>query len=99
VVDVVNGETRGHQTVLIANGRIAAAGSSDAVSIPAQAIRIPGEGRYLIPGLWDMHIHLRSNQVNPDVPLVEVAWCWRHGTGIAGYQLEAPAPSGVTLIG
>ena len=71
VVDVVKGETRGHQTVLIANGRIAAAGPSDAVSIPAQAIRIPGEGRYLIPGLWDMHIHLRSNQVNPHVPLVE----------------------------
>ena len=67
----MKGETRGHQTVLIANGRIAAAGSSDAVSIPAQAIRIPGEGRYLIPGLWDMHIHLRSNQVNPDVPLVD----------------------------
>lgn len=71
VVDVVKGETRGHQTVLIANGRIAAAGSSDAVSIPAQAIRIPGEGRYLIPGLWDMHIHLRSNQVKPYVPLVD----------------------------
>jgi len=71
VVDVVKGETRGHQTVLIANGRIAAAGSSAVVGIPAQAIRIPGEGRYLIPGLWDMHIHLRSNQVNPNVPLVE----------------------------
>lgn len=71
VVDVVRGETRGHQTVVIANGRIVAAGSSDAVSVPAQAIRIPGEGRYLMPGLWDMHIHLRSNQVNPDVPLVD----------------------------
>jgi imidazolonepropionase-like amidohydrolase len=71
VVDVVKGETRGHQTVLISNGRIAAIGASDAVSIPAQAIRIPGKGRYLMPGLWDMHIHLRSNQVNLDVPLVD----------------------------
>jgi len=71
VVDVVNGETRTHQTVLILNGRIAAAGSTDAVGIPALAIRIPGEGRFLIPGLWDMHIHLRSNQVAPDFPLVD----------------------------
>jgi imidazolonepropionase-like amidohydrolase len=71
VVDVVKGETRAHQTVLIDNGRIAEAGPSDAVGIPAQAVRIHGEGRYLIPGLWDMHIHLRSNHVNPDVPLVD----------------------------
>jgi imidazolonepropionase-like amidohydrolase len=71
VVDVVKGETRGHQTVLITNGRIAEVGLSDTVSIPAQAMRIHGEGRYLIPGLWDMHIHLRSNQVNPDVRLVD----------------------------
>ena len=40
VVDVVKGETRAHQTVLIANGRIAAIGASDAVAIPGQAIRI-----------------------------------------------------------
>jgi imidazolonepropionase-like amidohydrolase len=71
VVDVVKGEIRSHQNVLIANGRIAAAGSSNAISVPAQAVRIPGEGRYLIPGLWDMHIHLRSDQVKPDVRLVD----------------------------
>src|SRR5487761_2100916 len=47
VVDVMKGETRGHQTVVIADGRITGTGSSDAVSVPTQAIRIPGEGRYL----------------------------------------------------
>jgi len=71
VVDVVKGETRAHQTVLIANGRIAAIGASDAVAIPGQAIRIHGDGRYLIPGLWDMHVHLRSDARKPDVPLVD----------------------------
>jgi imidazolonepropionase-like amidohydrolase len=71
VVDVRKGEIRGHQTVLIADGRITGIGSSDAVRVPTQAIRIPGEGRYLIPGLWDMHIHLRSSQARPDVPLVD----------------------------
>jgi imidazolonepropionase-like amidohydrolase len=71
IVDVVKGETRRHQTVLIANGRIAAINAADEVAIPGQAIRIPGEGRYLIPGLWDMHIHLRSDERKPDVPLVE----------------------------
>ena len=49
LVDVVRGETRGHQTVVISDGRIAGAGSSDKVSIPAQALRIPGQGRILSP--------------------------------------------------
>ncbi len=71
VVDVRAGEIRGHQTVVIAEGRITGIGSSDRVRVPTQAIRIPGEGRYLIPGLWDMHIHLRSSEAKPDVPLVE----------------------------
>lgn len=71
VVDVVKGEIHGHQTVLIDDGRIVAVGSADAAGIPAQAVRIHGEGRYLMPGLWDMHIHLRSDQVNRDIPLVE----------------------------
>ncbi len=71
VVDVRKGEIRGHQTVVIAEGRITGIGSSDRVRVPARAIRIPGEGRYLIPGLWDMHIHLRSSEARPDVPLVE----------------------------
>jgi len=71
VVDVVKGETRGHQTVVIANGRIAGAGSSDTVNIPAQAVRIPGAGRYLIPGLWDMHVHFRSDEAKPSVALVD----------------------------
>jgi imidazolonepropionase-like amidohydrolase len=71
IVDVVKGETRTRQTVLIGNGRIAAIGASDALAIPPQAVRITGEGRYLIPGLWDMHIHLRSDARKPDVPLVD----------------------------
>ncbi len=71
VVDVSKGEIRGHQTVLIAEGRITRIEYSDAIRVPAQAVRIEGEGRYLIPGLWDMHVHFRSSQARPDVPLVE----------------------------
>jgi hypothetical protein len=39
VVDVMKGETRGHQTVVIADGRIGSASSSDAVNVPTQAPR------------------------------------------------------------
>src|SRR6266851_5181228 len=43
-------------TVVIRNGRIAFVGPSAAASIPSGARRIDGRGKYLIPGLADMHV-------------------------------------------
>ncbi len=71
VVDVVRGETYSGQTVIIANGLIEATGPSGGVDISAAAVRIPGDGRYLMPGLWDMHVHLRSDRQAPAIRLVE----------------------------
>jgi imidazolonepropionase-like amidohydrolase/glyoxylase-like metal-dependent hydrolase (beta-lactamase superfamily II) len=47
-------------TVLVRDGRIAAVGRN--VVIPAGARRVDGRGRYLIPGLADMHTHLYSDE-------------------------------------
>lgn len=46
-------------TVLVQNGRISAIGRG--VSIPSGATRVAGGGKYLIPGLADMHTHLYSD--------------------------------------
>jgi len=46
------------QTVLIRQGRIAEVGPSSTVEVPAGALRIDGRGRFLMPGLADMHVHL-----------------------------------------
>lgn len=48
-----------NQTVLIKNGMIAEIGSK--VKIPKNAQIIDGKGKYLIPGLVDMHVHLFSD--------------------------------------
>jgi hypothetical protein len=61
VVDVARGEIVNPRTVLIVDGRIAAVGEPDAVSIPSDAVRVDGRGRYLVPGLVDMHVHLFNN--------------------------------------
>lgn len=58
VADGTTRELRRDWTVVIRGGRIAAAGPSASVSVPSGATRIDGAGRYLIPGLWDMHVHL-----------------------------------------
>lgn len=47
-----------NQTVLVEAGRIAAIGPSASVRIPRHAIRINGRGKFLMPGLADMHVHL-----------------------------------------
>lgn len=47
----------GH-TVIIRDGRIDAIGPSGRVAAPAGAERIDGRGKFLIPGLADMHAHL-----------------------------------------
>lgn len=46
-----------HQTVVIRNGRIESVGDAGA-AIPRGAARVDGRGKYLIPGLADMHVHL-----------------------------------------
>ena len=57
VVDVVDGSLHPEQTVLVAGNRIAAVGTTDEVRIPSDAELVEAAGRYLIPGLWDMHVH------------------------------------------
>lgn len=47
-------------TVLVADRRIVAVGPARSIVLPARVTRIDGRGRYLIPGLWDMHVHLAS---------------------------------------
>src|SRR5277367_1509364 len=71
VVDVTRGEIHYVQTVLITGGRIQAIAPSGNTQIPAGALRVPGEGRYLMPGLWDMHVHLRSDRKNPTIRMAD----------------------------
>jgi imidazolonepropionase-like amidohydrolase len=47
-----------HQTVLVSGGWITALGPVKQVQVPAGAMRINGQSRYLLPGLADMHSHV-----------------------------------------
>lgn len=48
---------RPDQTVVIRGNRIIAIGPSRSTRIPKGARIIAGRGKFLIPGLWDMHVH------------------------------------------
>jgi imidazolonepropionase-like amidohydrolase len=47
-----------HQTVVTMHGRIHVIGPVDEIALPAAAVVIDGTGRFLMPGLADMHTHL-----------------------------------------
>jgi len=57
VIDATGAPPIVDMTVIVKNQRITALGKSDAVRAPADATIVDGRGRYLIPGLWDMHVH------------------------------------------
>ncbi len=45
------------QTIVIAEGRIRAVGPASTIAIPQGARRIEAQGRWIIPGLVDSHVH------------------------------------------
>jgi imidazolonepropionase-like amidohydrolase len=55
-----------HQTVIVRNGVITDVGDARRIKIPAGAQRVDGAGKFLIPGLTDMHVHLFTDDEFPD---------------------------------
>jgi imidazolonepropionase-like amidohydrolase len=58
LIDGTGAPARPHVTLRIESGRIAWIGPGDKAH--AEGTSIDGTGRFLIPGLWDMHAHLTS---------------------------------------
>ena len=57
VVDVESGRTLPDQTVVVRGSRIESVGPAASVTVAAGARVVDGRGKYVIPGLWDMHVH------------------------------------------
>ena len=56
VIDANAGATVPGVTVVVREGRIESVGAGTAV--PRDATVVDGRGKFLMPGLWDMHVHL-----------------------------------------
>ncbi|MEU4196017.1 amidohydrolase family protein [Kribbella sp. NPDC026611] len=67
VIDVATGRRNRNQNVLISGERIVAVGRP---AVPSNATRIDLTGKYVIPGLADMHVHsLGDERVSPPLYL------------------------------
>src|SRR4029078_3930588 len=58
VIDATGSQPQPDQTVVIVAGRISEMGKSSKVRVPREAQVVDATGKFLIPGLWDMHVHL-----------------------------------------
>lgn len=61
VIDVATGEELPDRTVLVAGNRIVAVGPRDELGVDEDAEVVDATGMYLIPGLWDSHVHSAAN--------------------------------------
>jgi hypothetical protein len=57
VIDATGAAAKRDLSVVIVDGRIIAFGKTGSVRVRADAEIIDATGKFLIPGLWDMHIH------------------------------------------
>ena len=58
VVDVERGSLVRNQAILVSRGRIYHVGPAAKTRIPRGATRVDLAGQFVIPGLWDMHVHI-----------------------------------------
>jgi imidazolonepropionase-like amidohydrolase/pimeloyl-ACP methyl ester carboxylesterase len=73
-----------NQTVIVRDGTIAEIGPAGKIKVPKGARKIDARGKFLIPGLTDMHAHLLSDEALPD--------------SLAGDELKIMIANGVTTI-
>lgn len=73
-----------NQTVIVRDGRIAEMSAAKKVKIPNDAVIIDGSGKFLMPGLTDMHAHLQTGAGTLD--------------DAAGQQLQLFLMNGVTTV-
>jgi imidazolonepropionase-like amidohydrolase len=60
LIDGLGNAPANNQDILILDGKIAAIGPSGSLDAPDDALKIDGEGMTAMPGLIDMHIHLKG---------------------------------------
>jgi len=98
VIDASSVDQRPNQAVIVRDGRIVQVGHASEVPVPPDATVLDGAGTFLIPGLWDMHVH----QFDPrylEVHLRQGVTGVRHMSGIPQHHDWRRQIADGTLLG
>jgi imidazolonepropionase-like amidohydrolase len=97
VVPLDREQVRTNQTVVVRGDRIVAIGPAGSTQVPGGAVRIDGRGRFLMPGLAEMHAHViggnnpNHETLNRDILFLYVA------NGITSIRAMLGAPNQLPL--
>jgi imidazolonepropionase-like amidohydrolase len=58
VIDMTGAAAKPHMTVLVEGDRIVRIEPAEGITLGPGVRQVDGKGRYLIPGMWDMHAHV-----------------------------------------
>ncbi len=58
--DSESGKIRKNMTVVVSGNRIQSVEPDETVAIPPNSEKIDASGKMLMPGLWDMHVHIQE---------------------------------------
>ncbi len=95
LIDGTGGEPVRDAAVLVEGNRIAAVGPRSSVDIPAEADVVEAEGRYLLPGLIDAHVHVSAPEFVTSPPRGDPT---AYATAIAIRNLRSALQAGVTTV-
>ena len=108
VVDGTGAGPKANQTVVVSQGQILVVGPFGSVSIPPGAGIVDVTGKFIIPGLWDLHVHTRYEGIdhlrlfvaNGVTGVRDMGGDWRHLDQIRTWQREIAAGTkiGPTLV-
>jgi imidazolonepropionase-like amidohydrolase len=62
VIDATGAPAKTDMTVIVAGDRIVAIGKSNTIHLPRGTRTLEATGKFLIPGLWDMHVHIGNDE-------------------------------------
>jgi hypothetical protein len=86
VVDVAGGTLLSDRTVVFNAGRIVGVVPAKASVIPSGSRQINGRGKFLIPGLWDMHVHVFGNVSRPGTDTHDMSFPLYLANGVTGLR-------------
>ena len=91
VIDASNGRVLPDRTVIVIGQRIAQISQTSNAKIPEHATVVDASRKYLMPGLWDMHVHIfQGNDISSGTEIVLPLFIVNGVTGIRdmGSELE-----------
>lgn len=82
VIDATGAAEQNDTTIVVVGAQIVALGPAAEITVPRGARIVDGRGKFVIPGLWDMHVHVFQDEY---VPLFLV-------NGVTGIRHMGAAP-------